>query len=64
MHRGHELNRGEHGGCKASAAHNCRFVPAVQLARRLITEGRLGRIYHFRARFCDESMIDPDTPHG
>jgi len=44
--------------------YNYRFVPAVQLARRLISEGRLGRLYHFRARFCDESMIAPDTPYG
>ena len=44
--------------------YNYRFVPAVQLARRLLGEGRLGQIYHFRARFCDESMVDPQTPYG
>ncbi len=44
--------------------YNYRFVPAVQLARRILGEGRLGRIYHFRARFCDESMIDPQIPYG
>jgi predicted dehydrogenase len=44
--------------------YNYRFLPAVRLARRLIDEGRLGRIYHFRARFCDESMVDPVTPHA
>jgi len=41
---------------------NYRFLPAVQLARRLITEERLGRIYHFRARFADASFLDPDAP--
>jgi predicted dehydrogenase len=41
---------------------NYRFLPAVQLARRLITEGRLGRIHHFRARFADASFLDPDAP--
>jgi predicted dehydrogenase len=41
---------------------NYRFLPAIQLAHRLITEGRLGRIYHFRARFADASFLDPDAP--
>lgn len=43
--------------------YNYRFLPAVQLARRLIREGRLGRIYHFRARYCDDSMVDPQVPY-
>src|SRR5262249_15496909 len=41
---------------------NYRFLPAVQLARRLIDEGRLGRLHHFRARFADASFLDPDAP--
>jgi predicted dehydrogenase len=41
---------------------NYRFLPAVQLARRLVDEGRLGRIHHFRARFADASFLDPDAP--
>jgi predicted dehydrogenase len=41
---------------------NYRFLPAVQLAHRLIAEGRLGRIHHFRARFADASFLDPDAP--
>ncbi|MGH2627613.1 MAG: Gfo/Idh/MocA family protein, partial [Anaerolineales bacterium] len=43
--------------------YNYRFVPAVQLARRMIVAGRLGRIYHFRARYCDDSMVTPSTPY-
>ena len=41
---------------------NYRFLPAIQLAHRLIAEGRLGRIHHFRARFADASFLDPDAP--
>jgi predicted dehydrogenase len=41
---------------------NYRFLPAVALVRRLIDEGRLGRIHHFRARFADASFLDPDAP--
>jgi predicted dehydrogenase len=44
--------------------YNYRFAPAVLLARRLIAAGRLGRIYHFRARYCDDSMVDPQVPYG
>jgi predicted dehydrogenase len=44
--------------------YNYRFTPAVLLARRLIQEGQLGRIYHFRTRYCDDSMVDPQTPYG
>jgi hypothetical protein len=41
---------------------NYRFVPAVAFTRRLIDEGRLGRIHHFRARFADASFLDPEAP--
>jgi predicted dehydrogenase len=41
---------------------NYRFLPAVALTRRLIDEGRLGRIHHFRARFADASLLDPEAP--
>ncbi len=41
---------------------NYRFLPAVRLAQRLITEGRLGRLHHFRGWFADASLLDPDAP--
>ncbi len=44
--------------------YNYRFTPAVQLARRMITEGQLGQIYHFRTRYSDDSMVDPQVPFG
>ncbi len=31
--------------------YNYRRVPAVTLAKQLIDEGRLGRIFHYRAKF-------------
>lgn len=42
--------------------HNYRFVPAVQLAKRLIDEGRLGHIYHFRGVYLQDWIMDPDFP--
>jgi len=47
---------------KHACAFNYRFVPAVRLARDLITSGRLGQIYHFRVRYLQEWIMDPDFP--
>jgi predicted dehydrogenase len=49
-------------GVKHMCAFNYRFVPAIQLARNLIRDGRLGRIYHFRARYLQEWIMDPNFP--
>jgi predicted dehydrogenase len=42
--------------------HNYRRVPAVQLAKRLIDEGRLGEIRHWRAVYLQDWLLDPETP--
>lgn len=42
--------------------HNYRFAPAVQLAKRLIASGRLGRIFHFRAQYLQDWIMDPAAP--
>lgn len=39
-----------------------RFCPAVQLAKKLISEGTLGKIYHVRAQYLQDWIIDPDFP--
>ena len=44
--------------------YNYRRVPAVTLAQRLIEEGRLGKIYHYRANFLQDWTISPDVPQG
>ena len=40
--------------------HNYRRVPAVTLAKKLINEDKLGRIYHFRARYLQDWAMSPD----
>ena len=40
-------------------AFNYRFVPAVRLARELIEAGELGEIYHFRASYLQDWILDP-----
>jgi len=42
--------------------HNYRRVPAIALARRMIGEGALGEIFHFRARYAQDWLIDPEYP--
>ena len=42
--------------------HNYRRIPAIALAKRMIMEGALGRIYHFRARYAQDRLADPEFP--
>jgi len=42
--------------------HNFRRIPAIALARRMIVEGALGGIYHYHARYAQESLVDPEYP--
>jgi predicted dehydrogenase len=44
--------------------YNYRRVPAVMLAKQLIGEGRLGRIFHYRAKFLQDWTISKDLPQG
>jgi predicted dehydrogenase len=46
-------------GVKNMLCHNYRFIPAVRLARKLIDDGMLGTIYHFRAVYLQEAGHDP-----
>ncbi|HZG74609.1 MAG TPA: Gfo/Idh/MocA family oxidoreductase [Paenibacillus sp.] len=56
------LQAAEQAGVKHMVGFNYRFAPAVQLAKKLVSEGRLGRIFHFRAWFLQDWIIDPDFP--
>ncbi|MFO0906538.1 MAG: Gfo/Idh/MocA family oxidoreductase [Pirellulales bacterium] len=44
--------------------YNYRRVPAVTMAKKLIEEGRLGRIFHYRAVFLQDWTISTDLPQG
>jgi predicted dehydrogenase len=44
-------------GVKHMVAFNYRFVPAIRLAYDLISSGKLGRIYHFRAVYLQEWIM-------
>ncbi|MDP6040869.1 MAG: Gfo/Idh/MocA family oxidoreductase, partial [Candidatus Latescibacteria bacterium] len=47
---------------KTMVAFNYRRVPAVALAKQLISEGRIGEIFHWRAVYLQDWIIDPDFP--
>jgi predicted dehydrogenase len=42
--------------------HNYRRAPAVMLARQLIQEGQLGRLFHFRGTYLQDWIVDPKFP--
>ena len=52
----------EKHGIKNMVSFSNRFCPAVLLARRLIQEGKIGNIYHFRAAFLQDWLLSPDFP--
>jgi len=56
------LQAAEAAGVKHMVGFNYRFAPAVMLAKKLVEEGRLGRIYHFRAWFLQDWIVDPNFP--
>lgn len=47
---------------KHMICHNYRFAPAVQFAKQLINEGKIGNIYHFRANYLQDFIMDPAFP--
>jgi len=42
--------------------HNYRKAPAVGLAQKLIAEGTLGEIHHFRGTYLQDWPVDPELP--
>ncbi|HEY5910580.1 MAG TPA: Gfo/Idh/MocA family oxidoreductase [Verrucomicrobiae bacterium] len=54
----------EKAGVPNLVSYNYRRIPAVTLAKQLIDEGRLGRIFHYRAKFLQDWTISKDLPQG
>ena len=49
-------------GVRHMVGYNYRRVPAVALAKQILREGRLGQIYHWRAVYLQDWIIDPGFP--
>jgi len=54
----------EKAGVPNMVWYNYRRVPAVTLAKQLVDEGRLGRIFHYRAKFLQDWTISKELPQG
>jgi myo-inositol 2-dehydrogenase/D-chiro-inositol 1-dehydrogenase len=54
----------EQAGVPNMVSYNYRRIPAITLAKQLIDEGRLGRIFHYRAKFLQDWTISKDLPQG
>jgi predicted dehydrogenase len=54
----------EKAGVPNMVWYNYRRVPAVTFAKQLIDEGKLGRIFHYRAKFLQDWTISPELPQG
>ena len=54
----------EKAGVANLVSYNYRRVPAVTLAKQLIDDGRLGKIFHYRANFLQDWTISTQVPQG
>ncbi len=54
----------EAAGVANMVSFNYRRVPAVTLAKQLIDDGKLGKIFHYRANFLQDWTISADVPQG
>jgi predicted dehydrogenase len=58
------LDAAEKANIKHMVAFNYRFIPALIQAKKLIEEGALGKIYHFRAQYLQEWILPHyNTPY-
>jgi myo-inositol 2-dehydrogenase/D-chiro-inositol 1-dehydrogenase len=54
----------ETAGVPNSVWYNYRRVPAVTLAKQIVDEGKLGKVFHYRAKFLQDWTISSDLPQG
>jgi len=47
-------------GVKNCCGYSYRFTPSLALARQLVQEGRIGRIYHVFVRYAQDWITDPN----
>jgi predicted dehydrogenase len=51
-------------GVRTMVWYNYRRIPAVTFAKHIIEAGKLGKIYHYRAKFLQDWTISKDVPQG
>ncbi|HAQ20528.1 MAG TPA: dehydrogenase [Prolixibacteraceae bacterium] len=56
------LEAAEVSGVNHMVAFNYRRIPAIALAKKMIDEGKLGKIHHFNAVYYQDWLVDPEFP--
>jgi predicted dehydrogenase len=56
------LDAARRAGTVNMVCFNYRRAPAVQLAKSLVGDGRLGEIRHWRAAYLQDFILDPELP--
>lgn len=56
------LDAAEKADVRHMTAFNYRRVPAIALAKRLIDNGKIGKIHHFNAVYYQDWLVDPKFP--
>lgn len=54
----------EEAGVHNTVWYNYRRIPAVTLAKNIVSSGKLGKIFHYRANFLQDWTINPELPQG
>lgn len=57
------LDAVQQAGVRHMVGFNYRRVPAIALARQLIDQGKIGRVFHFNAVYYQDWLVDPGFPY-
>lgn len=49
-------------GVRTMVGFTYRRVPAIALAKKLVSDGRLGELHHVRAQYLQDWLVDPEAP--
>jgi predicted dehydrogenase len=55
------LAAAENSGIKDMMVFNYRWLPAIQLARRMIDGGRIGKVLQYRGIYCQSWLVSPNA---
>lgn len=54
----------EKAGVANMVWYNYRRVPAVTFIKQMVEKGKIGKVFHYRAKFLQDWTINPDVPQG
>ena len=57
------MEAARNAGIVHMVAFNYRRVPALALAKKLIENGKIGRVFHFNAVYYQDWLVDPNFPY-